>query len=289
MRKTSIFIGKVLLKIDDFLVGQQPALPKDEKIMIRISNIPGSTTEFSVQSLMKQMGSIYWYIPSAKNGLKMRCVIAVFDNEHKKRYAMETKWKFEEKELVITNVTTKCCFICGKTEHLASTCPEKISNKSISYKQAPKIFSGNTWQQLTKSMIQKLTQYEKQEQTQKIENSEKQEKPEKQEQQIIENAFEALIKQHEETKKKFKVMEEENANLKKSLEEMRIEVRDNFVVMKDEMETFNRRNDKKIETLSTIIMDLSKGINSIFKKLDLEEDMVSVQKTKCLRINNEMQ
>ena len=275
LRKTSIFIGKTLLKIEDFIVGQQSASPKDKKLMIRISNIPASTTEFSVQNLMKQMGSIYWYIPTAKNGLKMRCLIAVFDNSNKMKYAVETKWKFEEKELVITDVATKCCFICGNMEHLAIQCPEKVSNKLTSFKQAPKIFSGNSWQQVTQSMLQKLAQCDKQEKIQKTEK--------------MENSFDSLIKQHEETKMRFTKLEEENANLKRSLEEIRNEVRNNLLIIKKETEIVTKRNDDRIEALSSIILDLSKGINAIFKKLDLEADIVNVQKTKCLRITNEEQ
>ena len=269
LKQSSLFIGKILLRVENYFTGLQDNNMKEEKFLLRISNIPASTTEFSVQTLMKQMKSNYWYIPTAKNGLKMRCIVASFASEKLMNNAKNTFWKFEGRELVVNDITTKCCFICGNSEHMASTCPGKVSSKISQYKEAPAIFKGNTWEQLTHSMVQKMAQNEKQA------SLEKKASP-----------FELMLNRHEETKQRLDKIEEENNMLKTSLESIRNEMNENFHNIRKDSEILFKQNEMKIEALSTVIMDLSRGINSIFERLDLESNILKTQKTKQIKLNN---
>ena len=79
LEEKRIFIGKQLMKIDNYVKNlNKNNTTAKVSLMLRISNIPAGTTEFWAKGMMKNMNADFWHIPIAKNGLKMRCLIASF-------------------------------------------------------------------------------------------------------------------------------------------------------------------------------------------------------------------
>ena len=113
------------MKIDDYIKASIANPNETKKLVRRISNIPPTTTEYSISEMIK-LKSIFWHMPVAKNGIKMRCIIANFNSEDYDK-ALKTKWKFENRILALTDLDTKCCFICGSKFHMANECQQNVS------------------------------------------------------------------------------------------------------------------------------------------------------------------
>lgn len=266
LKRSSIFIGKDLIKIDDFLIGSNTTAIKSERFTIRISNIPATTTEYLIAGLMDKMKSNFWHIPVAKNGIRMRCVIASFDHQEKYEAALKVPWEYEGRNLILTDASIKCCFMCGNMEHSVKTCPKKAAIKHKNNNEKIKLYQGNNWQEVSQSIIQK--------------NSNNKGDDNKE---TKDSLLETIIKEYEETKNRISRLEEENKQLKEALANMRVEVNEKIENSSAENRQQFKVHDGKIDHLCGVVAGISQGIDSILDRLDIESGISKIKKTKTTK------
>lgn len=271
-----IFLGSNILKVEDYVKGINENHPQIERLTLRISNIPASTTEYNIKPLMENMKCSFWHIPVAKNGYKMKCVIAQFKRKEDLQNAMRHLWEFQNRKLVLTDPNTKCCFTCGHQEHLASDCPKKIitSGLRIAREQLP-IFRGQNWKELSLNIIEKMTKKPNVE-TKHTKN-------------INDDLLQELLRDNMETKKRLKQLEDENMQLKETLTSFKEEISEKIHDTYFKAEEAQHDTNSKIDNLCLIVGDLTKAVQAVMERINLEPISQKAKKTKSIDCDDKSQ
>ena len=85
--------------------------------------------------LMTAAKSTYHFVPVAKNGVSMPCVIAQFKDKATADAALRMKWQLGTDNLIAMSPDSKGCFACGQEGHVRSCCP------SMSYRPPSKLYA----------------------------------------------------------------------------------------------------------------------------------------------------
>lgn len=271
----TVFIGKNLMKVSDYLSTQDKS--KDfikGPPSLRVSNFSSGINEYVVRTLMKNMGASFWHMPIAKNGYKMKCIIASFDSIEKRNLVMQQKWNFDGKILILSDVLEQVCLCCGEKDHIVSQCPykpKKLTNKS-DLKYASKNIT-KSWSEMGTKLIDKYVDSKNLEEfsTQCIKSIEERANNQ-------ELAIKEIIREQESTKQRLQNLEEDNKQVKIAIDSTKVEMKDLTKAINANLEERLKIQGEQIVNLRGQILTVNDGIQLLLNRT--EESGSKMKKTR---------